>query len=117
MKTTLDHIVPDGLDAFRASVLSNEIGEIELHNELKSVSDYSDHEKVPEKFPRPSDHYVIADHLIDLPVVAVDFSVTQGHHGRVIAYSHGNFWVLADTLAEFTKNIGEIGTSALWGKP
>ncbi len=84
---------------------------------LQSVAEYSTHERVPEGFPRPSDHMVIADYLIDLPVVALDCAPISEHYERVLAYSHGDYWVTAASLSEFTRSLQQHDTGALFGEP
>jgi hypothetical protein len=82
---------------------------------LKSVSDYADSERVPPNFPRPEDHFVIADYLIDLPVVALDVSTKSESYGQILAYTYGDYWLVADSLTDFLDKLKAQQETALFG--
>jgi hypothetical protein len=110
--------IPEQYSQFIAVARSLAIPGLELRElPLVSVAQYSTHERVPNGFPRPSEHMVIADYLIDLPVVALDCAPISEHYGRVLAYSHGDYWVAADRLSEFTRSLEQHDTAALFGEP
>ena len=102
---------------FVAAARAAAIAELELHAPpLKSMVEYSTHEPVPTGFLRPEDHFVIADHLIDLPVLAVDLSGGSQDTGPVFAYAYDKYWLVADSLRDFTERIRSQGDAAMWGK-
>ena len=78
---------------------------LELHSFPKTVPAHSElFARSADCFPRPGDHIVIADYLIELPVVAVDLNPASEHYGRVLGYCSGSgrykFWKIADSLSE-----------------
>jgi hypothetical protein len=83
---------------------------------LKSVSEYS-HWQHGENFPRPSEHFVIGDYLIDLVIIAVDLSAASETYGRVIGYASGDYWVIADSLPDFAERLQTNKEYTVWGKP
>jgi hypothetical protein len=83
---------------------------------LQSVADYARSEPVPAGFPLPNEHFVIADYLIDLPVVAIDLSIASEHYQRVFAYTYGDYWLVADSFAEFVERLQKERDTTLWGK-
>ena len=102
---------------FLATARSVRIDGLEFHDlPLKSMIEYSTHEPVPSDFPRPEDHFVIADYLIDLPVVAVDLSRGSGDTGAVFAYAYHKYWLVADSLRDFADRLQSQHDAALWGK-
>ena len=110
--------IPPEYSEFLGVARSLRIPGLELRDiPLLSVAEYSSHERVPEGFPCPSEHLVIADYLIDLPVVALDCSPSSEYCGRVLAYSHGDYWVAAASLSEFTRSLQQHDTGALFGEP
>ena len=92
------------------------IPDLELRSlPFESVRTYEHSERVPAGFPRPDEHFVVADYLIDLPVVAVDLSSASEHYGRVLSYSYGEYWVIADSFAEFVAHLQDMQEAALYG--
>ena len=89
---------------------------LEFHSFTETVLAYSISERVPVDFPRPDEHVVIADYIIDLPVVAVDASPASEHYGRVLGYCGGDFWVVADSPSEFAARFQQHQQSALYGR-
>lgn len=84
---------------------------------FQSVTEYGVQcERVPTEFPRPYEHFVFADYLIDCPVLAADFSTGTGYHGRIIGYSTGIFWIVADSPEELVVRLTNERDGALWGK-
>ena len=106
--------LPEGLEEFSDIVSYKKISEIEIHTDYLSVEEYSSNEKAPKDFPRPTDYFVFADHLIDLPVLAADFSITKGTHGQVIGYSYDRFWIIADSIQQLSRLIQDNGVDAVW---
>ena len=110
--------LPEQYSQFFAVARALGIPDLELRERPSmSVAEYSTHEHVPEGFPRPSEHLVIADYLIDLPVMALDCAPTSENYERVLGYSHGDYWVAADSLSEFTRSLEQHDTGALFGEP
>lgn len=90
---------------------------LEFHPCNESVQDYATHsESIPEAFPRPEEHVVIADYLIDLPVVAADMCIGSPHYGRVLGYCNGDYWLIADSFSEFAERLQKQQEAALYGK-
>ena len=110
--------IPEDYLNFVSTAKRLEIPNLVFHSiPLESVAEYANHsERIPPNFPRPEDHFVIADYLIDLPVVAADFSTNSPNYGRVLSYSYGDYWIVANSLSEFLKRLQVEGESAVWGK-
>jgi hypothetical protein len=84
---------------------------------LESVAEYGAlNERVPVGFPRPDDHFVVADHMIDLPVIAVDLASHSEHYGRVLAYSYDLYWVVAHSLEELVSGMHQLQDAPLFGR-
>ena len=116
--TSASPTIPQHYGEFRDVVRSLGIPELEVRDEpTQSVADYAPHERVPPGFPRPDDHMVIADYLIDLPVVAVDCSSAAGAYERVLAYAYGDWWEVADSLSQFADSLRVYDSGALFGRP
>jgi hypothetical protein len=110
--------LPPHYDEFRDVVRSLGIPELELRDvPTESVADYASHEPIPPGFPRPDDHIVIADYLIDLPVIAVDCSLASDTYERVLAYAYGDWWEVADSLSQITDSLRVYDNGALFGRP
>jgi len=92
------------------------IPNLEFHQPAESVRVYQHSERIPDGFPRPDDHIIIADYLIDLPVIAVDLSPDSEHYGRALGYCHGDYWIIADSLSEFAIRLETEQESAVYGK-
>ena len=82
---------------------------------LRSVAEYSITDQ-GEDFPRPSEHFIISDYLIDLPVITIDLGAASPTHGRILGYCNREHWLIADSLAEFADRLKSIGDSAVYGK-
>jgi hypothetical protein len=82
---------------------------------LQSVAEYSLSQH-GNNFPRPSEHFVIADYLIDLPIIAVDLGATSSTYGRVIGYAYGDHWLIGDSLFDFAERLKTNKAYAVWGK-
>jgi hypothetical protein len=80
---------------------------------LQSVAEYSISQH-GESFPQPSRHFVVADYLIDLPIIAVDLDITSRTYSRVLGYCNGDWWVVGASLSDFAERL-KNGTSALYG--
>ena len=116
--TTAQLRIPQYYGEFRDIVRSLHIPELEVREApTQSVTEYASHEPVPPGFPRPDDHMVIADYLIDLPVVAVDCSFASGEYERVLAYAYGDWWEVADSLSQFADSLRVSDNGALFGRP
>jgi hypothetical protein len=105
---------PEGLDQLKEF---GDLKDLEIHLGDQSVAGYASEEPIPDGFPRPADHFIIADFLIDLPVLAADFATDHGTHGRVIGYSYGEHWVVASSVSELIERLKASGTDAVWGPP
>ena len=107
---------PTDFEAEMAAVRALAIPNLEFHPFTETVLAYAISERVPVGFPRPDEHVVVADFLIDLPVVAVDGSPTSEHYGRFLGYCSGDFWIIADSASEFTARLQQHQESALYGR-
>ena len=107
---------PVGFDAELAAIRALGLPNVEFHPLTETVLTYASSERVPAGFPHPDQHVVIADYCIDLPVVAVDLSPASEHYGRVLGYSYGDYWTIADSLAELTVRLWEHQQAALYGR-
>ena len=108
---------PADFEAAMAAVRALDIPNLEFHPFTETVLSYAVlSERVPAAFPRPDEHVVIADFLIDLPVVAVDVSPASEHYGRFLGYCSGNFWIVADSPSEFAARVQQHQGSALYGQ-
>jgi hypothetical protein len=110
--------MPEEYAAFVASVRSLAITDLALHAPpFASVAVYAAmNEPVPAAFPRPHEHFVIADHMIDLPVLAIDASPASEHYGRLLAYSSGDYWTVADSMQEFITALQDASEAAFFGR-
>jgi hypothetical protein len=97
------------------SVLSSlDLSDLVVHAlPLKSVAEYSISQH-GESFPQPSRHFVIADYLIDLPIIAVDLDTTSPTYSRVLGYCYGDWWIVGASLSDFAQRL-KHGDSALYG--
>ena len=99
-----------------AAVRALDLAGLEFRPCTESVLTYAEYERIPDGFPRPDEHVVIANYLIDLPVVAVDLSPDSEHYGRVVSYCGGDFWIVADSLSELAARLQQHQESALYGR-
>jgi hypothetical protein len=115
---TLPHIqIPPDYAEFLSLAAALNISGLELFGlPLQSVAEYAHTERVPPDFPRPQEHFVIADYCICLPVVAIDLSTSSSTLGRVLSYSYGNCCIVGDSLSDLLNRLKAQGDSALWGK-
>jgi hypothetical protein len=117
MKTP-DHIqIPKDYGDFVSSAVRLNIPDLIFRSiPLESVAEYVHSERIPQNFPRPQDHFVIADYLIDLPVITVDLSTASSTCGRILGYTYGDYWIIGNSLAEFLNRLQTEKESAVWGK-
>src|ERR1700722_11235736 len=110
--------IPEDYFNFVSTAKRLEISNLVFHSlPLESVAEYANHsERIPPNFPRPEEHFVIADYLIDLPVVAANFSKTSPNYGQILAYSYSDYWIVAVSFSEFLKKLQTQRESAVWGK-
>ena len=114
--TSLPIRMPPDYSDFIASVQALAIPNLVFQTlPLQSVADYSltQHEN---NFPRPSEYFVIADYLIDLPIIAVDLGPASSSYGQVLGYAYGDFWLIADSLVDFAERLKAHHEDAVWGK-
>jgi hypothetical protein len=84
---------------------------------FESLLSYYSHytEIVPPNLPDPEKHVKIADYLIGAPSIAIDLSEHSEHHGRIVCYAGGAYWVVADSISEFVERLKQEQDGALWG--
>ncbi len=100
-----------------AAARALDIPDLEFHTFTETVLAYAVlSERVPDGFPRPDEHVVVADYLIDLPVVAVDVSPASEQYGHFLGYCSGDFWIVADSPSEFATRLQLHQQSALYGQ-
>ena len=90
------------------------IADLVFHSSPKSVVEYADSDRIPVGFPRHEDHFVIADYLIDLPVVAIDCSTQSPSYGRILAYTYGDYWAIAESLPDLLQKLHRLQETALY---
>ena len=104
-----------------AAVRALNIDGLEFHSCTESVLAYSElFARSSHCFPRPAEHIVIADFIIELPVVAADLSPASEHYGRVLGYCYSaakyEHWIIADSLSEFAARLQQHREGALYGR-
>jgi hypothetical protein len=115
---TLPHIrIPPDYAEFLSSSAGLNIDGLELRSgPLESMAEYVHSERIPVDFPRPADHFVIGDYLIDLPVMAIDLRNESSSYGRVLGYAYGKYWPIADSLSDFLQRLKIHQDGAVWVK-